>query len=263
MGKWAARAAWRLYDMHCHLDRMADAEATAADARELGLALLCCPIDPAGTLDARERLATEPNVRVAAGLHPWWVADAADLEGLVAHAVALASRSRFVGEVGLDFSPRFAATKARQLAAFEAVVAGLAEHPVARRGRVLSVHAVRAAGAALDILERYDLTRQARCVFHWFSGSGEELARVRALDCYFSVGERMLATRRGRAYAAQVPEDRLLLETDYPVQLDTLCPAAQIAASLERVLDLLAEARGTDRTALAARIAQTSAELFG
>ena len=71
MGKWAARAAWRLYDMHCHLDRMADAEATAADARELGLALLCCPIDPAGTLDARERLATEPNVRVAAGLHPW------------------------------------------------------------------------------------------------------------------------------------------------------------------------------------------------
>lgn len=263
MGKRAARAAWRLYDMHCHLDRMADAEATAADAREIGLAMLCCPVDPAGSRNARERLATAPNVRVAAGLHPWWVAEAADPEDLVAHAVALASRSRYVGEVGLDLSPRFAATEVRQRAAFEAVAAGLAEHPVARRGRVLSIHAVRAAGVALDILERYDLTRQARCVFHWFSGSGGELARARALDCYFSVGERMLATRRGRAYAAQVPENRLLLETDYPVEFDAPCPAAQIAASLERALDLLAEVRGSDREALAGRIAQTSAELFG
>ena len=42
-----------------------------------------------------------------------------------------------------------------------------------REGRVLSIHAVQAAGESLDILERHRLTASANCIFHWFSGTSD------------------------------------------------------------------------------------------
>ena len=38
------------------------------------------------------------------------------------------------------------------------------------------------------------------------------------MGCLFSVNEFMLATRRGRAYARQIPTGQLLLETDLPAE---------------------------------------------
>ena len=153
-----------------------------------------------------------------------------------------------VGEVGLDFSRAHASTRAAQLCAFDRIVAACAAQP--RAGRVVSIHAVHAATEALDILERHGLPAHATCIFHWFSGSGEDLNRLRALGCLVSVNECMLATRRGRAYARQLPEDALLLETDAPAWLDAPCSAAELEASLAHTLSLLAEIRGASRNSI-------------
>lgn len=131
-----------------------------------------------------------------------------------------------------------------------------------RAGRVVSIHAVHAATEALDILERHGLPAHATCIFHWFSGSGEDLNRLRALGCLVSVNECMLATRRGRAYARQLPEDALLLETDAPAWLDAPCSAAELEASLAHTLSLLAEIRGTSTQTLAPALAETSVRLL-
>lgn len=165
-----------------------------------------------------------------------------------------------VGEVGLDFSRAHASTRAAQLCAFDRIVAACAAQP--RAGRVVSIHAVHAATEALDILERHGLPAHATCIFHLFSGSGEDLNRLRALGCLVSVNECMLATRRGRAYARQLPEDALLLETDAPAWLDAPCSAAELEASLAHTLSLLAEIRGTSTQTLAPALAETSVRLL-
>lgn len=252
---------WRLFDMHCHLDRMANADEVARDAAANGMALFCTTVTPADALAAQSRFGTLPNIRVGTGLHPWWVADGRCGEPEVEQAAQLARSSRLIGEVGLDFSPRHAANAQRQLDALETIARACAEYPV--EGRVLSVHAVRSAGETLDVLERHGLTTSAHCVFHWFSGTSDQLTRALDAGCLFSISERMLATRRGREYARRIPLDRLLLETDLPVQLDKPCTADQIEASLMRALHELALIRGTDEHLLSTRIAKTSSGLLG
>ena len=252
---------WRLFDMHCHLDRMANADEVAREAVANDMALFCTTVTPVDALAARSRFGTPPNVRVGVGLHPWWVADGRRGEIEIEQAAQLAAVSRFIGEVGLDFGPRHAANAQRQLDALEAIARACAGHPV--EGRVLSIHAVRSAGEALDVFERHGLTASAHCIFHWFSGTSDQLARALDAGCLFSISERMLATRRGREYARQIPLDRLLLETDLPEQLDKPCSADQIEASLMRALHELAHIRGTDEHALSTRIAKTSSGLLG
>lgn len=252
---------WRLFDMHCHLDRMANADEVAREAVANDMALFCTTVTPADALAARSRFGTPPNVRVGVGLHPWWITDGRCDEIEIEQAAQLAAASRFIGEVGLDFGPRHAANAQRQLDALEAIARACAGHPV--EGRVLSIHAVRSAGEALDVFERHGLTASAHCIFHWFSGTSDQLARALDAGCLFSISERMLATRRGREYARQIPLDRLLLETDLPEQLDKPCSADQIEASLMRALHELAHIRGTDEHALSTRIAKTSSGLFG
>ena len=92
----------------------------------------------------------------------------------------------------------------------------------ASRGKVLSVHAVKSVGVALDLMESVGLVapgapqapqnpQGTAVIFHWFSGSGVELARAIECGCYFSINPRMLSTKRGRAYVQQIPEEKLLL----------------------------------------------------
>lgn len=259
-GHRSANGGYRLYDMHCHIDRMANAREAAAGAEELGIAILDAPVTPGESLAAQEALRSAPNVRVAVGLHPWWVADGT-AQGAPDRAALLAAGSRFVGEVGLDFSNRHRSSAAQQDAAFELIVRACAERHV--EGRVVSIHAVRAATRVLDILERYGLPARASCIFHWFSGTGDELVRARRMGCYFSVNERMLASRRGREYARQVPAERLLLETDAPPRLDAPYSASELLTSLEHTLAWLADIRGEESEALRVRVAETSSVLLG
>ena len=90
------------------------------------------------------------------------------------------------------------------------------------RKRILSIHAVQAAEEALDILQNAGCLDACICIFHWFSGTSDQLVAARKAGCYFSFGPRALATKRGRAYAAQVPANRLLRETDAYSLADTL-----------------------------------------
>lgn len=230
-----------LADMHCHLDFSSDAAALARMAQAHGVAAFSNTVTPEGYLAARDALAGFPNVRTGVGLHPWWVADGRCSAEQVDLACQLIQKTRFVGEVGLDFAPRREGTFETQLDAFERIVNACC----AQNGKVISIHAVRSATAVLDVLERHRTTRSNACILHWFSGSSQELARARELGCHFSVNPNMLATKRGRAYVRQIPPERLLFETDLP---DEGTDAAQAGpawiAQLKRVAELLGKILG-------------------
>lgn len=87
--------------------------------------------------------------------------------------------------------------------------------------------------------------------------------RLRKLGCHISVNERMLATKRGREYARQMPLGRLHLETDAPAQPGSPYSAEELESSLNRTLNALARIRGIEQGELAAYMAQTSAAILG
>lgn len=251
-----------LIDTHCHLD-------FAGNAVELAAAYAACGGALSGTCDPRdfERVRSKlapyaPRVRVGLGLHPWWVADGTCGEGEVALFERLAPAAPLISEVGLDFQPRRADTRDAQIEAFERVCAAAARPLGEFPRRIMSIHSSAAATCVLDVLERTGCLDACICIFHWFSGSQEELTRAIESGCLFSVNERMLKTKRGRAYARAIPKDRLLVETDFPGKPGTTALAVDVAPCLERTMSLLAAARGADERLLAATVAATSERIL-
>ena len=226
--------------------------------------LACCTVTPQAFLTARGALAAAPNVVLGVGTHPWWVADGRVGQTDVDLAAELAAEAPLVGEVGLDFSPARsnAAGNQAQVKALTRIcgaAVGAGGGPAGQR--VISLHAVRSAGTCLDVLEATGAATRCRCVMHWFSGSSDELGRALHLGCSFSVGERMLATRRGREYARQLPAARLLLETDLPNGAGQGVGADGLLASLDRALTALAQARDVDKDELAAKLSANARAL--
>ncbi len=289
-----------LIDTHCHLDFAGNAVELAAAYAACGGALsgTCDPRDFDRVCAMLAPYAT--RVRVGLGLHPWWVADGTCGEGEVALFERLAPAAPLISEVGLDFQPRRADTRDAQIEAFERVcvaaarplgegeaagrsAAGLShQFVVSSRGeagrpgnarhavhssmefprRIMSIHSSAAATCVLDVLERTGCLDACICIFHWFSGSQEELTRAIDAGCLFSVNERMLKTKRGRAYARAIPKDRLLIETDFPSKPTPMTIPQDVAPRLERTISLLAAARGDDERSLASTIAAASKRLL-
>lgn len=245
-------------DMHDHLGWFRDPVAVARAAAARGLGMLAVTVTPEEFLQLRPRLAGIESVRLAVGLHPWWVRDATDADTLC----ELVGRARFVGEIGLDASPRRASNWDAQLAAFERICAACASTSVPPAPKVLSIHAVRAATAVLDVLERTGASERCRCVLHWFAGSSDELWRAVRLGCRFSLGERSLETRRGREYARILPADRLLTETDLPEGEGARSSASDVVASLERAVSSIATARETSVEEVRRIVSANGAELL-
>lgn len=251
-----------LIDTHCHLD-------FARNGEELAAAYAVCGGALSGTCDPRdfERVRFElarfaPHVRVGLGLHPWWVADGTCGEGEIALFERLAPAAPLISEVGLDFQPRRVDTRDVQIEAFERVCVASARPPAESPRRAMSIHSSAAATCTLDVLDHTGCLDACTCIFHWFSGSQEELTRAIESGCLFSVNERMLKTKRGRAYARAIPEGRLLIETDFPSKPTPMAIPQDVSPRLERTMSLLAEARGADERLLAATVAATSERLL-
>ena len=284
-----------LFDMHCHLDFAPEADwvALAGEAAALDISALSVTVTPEGYVRARQTLdGNTSHVRVGLGLHPWWVADGRCGEEAVALFEQLAPAARRIGEIGLDLAGARGEGDARtaQLTAFDRALAAICDEGTSENAllgatpassdtpftgapagassarptcpKLISFHAVRAANFVLDALEQHGTAERHRCVFHWFSGTSDELTRAVRAGCFFSVNARMLATKRGRTYARAIPEKRLLLETDAPAREGMPWSAQQWRAQLVETLTLLAETRDADPAQLAERLAETSRRLL-
>ena len=243
------------FDMHCHLGFSANPAAAAQGICEAGAGAFAVCVEPGEYLRAKEELAAWPCVRVGVGLHPWWVAQGRVGEADVASACELVSRERFVGEVGLDFGARYRQSGPAQRDAFARIMRACAS----AGQRVVSLHAVHAADAVLDVLEDTGAAHDCTCIFHWYSDTPEALQRAIRLGCLFSLGRASLNTRRGREYARQIPAQCLLVETDLPVQGEPYdVDAAQ--RELAEVVAAIEELKGCT---LREQVAETSRQVLG
>ncbi len=259
-----------LFDMHCHLAFSPDIHAAAVDMRQQGIGCLCATVTPdeyrLASLGLAEELCRNPYLKLGVGLHPWWLADGSCGTDAVDKLATYLTQTRFIAEVGLDFAPRRAESAWRQRTAFARIAK-------AARGKVLSVHAVKSAGVALDLMESMGLIgthapafsedgKGTSVIFHWFSGSPSELSRAIDSGCYFSINPRMLATKRGRSYVQSIPEKQLLLESDLPPAAGEALNAAEVRGLLENSLGQMADLRSCECGKLAEIIAETSRGLL-
>ena len=196
-------------DFHTHLDLYPDLSAAIAACDRQRTATLTVTTTPKAFVRNRELADVSEFVRVGLGLHPQLVAERSEE---IALFEKLLPQSRYVGEVGLDAGPRHYRSLELQKSIFERILRLCA----CEGGKILSIHSVRAAKLVLDLLEKNLPSHRGTVVLHWFSGNVSEARRGIALGCYFSVNERMLASLNGRRILCEIPEGRLLTETDGP-----------------------------------------------
>lgn len=249
-----------LVDMHMHAGFADDPAAFARELADANIASFANTVTPGEYARLSPMLADIPTMRLGLGLHPWWV-DTPEL-GTFDDALDIfqtqLSTTRFVGEIGLDFWPTRALTKDAQIRAFIRIMALCA----ARGDVLISMHSVKAERELLDVLEDSGCLESCTCILHSYGGPSDQLARAVEDGCLFSVGRRMLSTKRGREYARIIPEERLLVESDLPAAPGESTSACDVKHDLELVIDELARIRGADSGRLRESVRARSDDLL-
>lgn len=205
-----------LVDSHCHLDFPDfddDREAILDRARSEGIGIFVTISTYVARHDALKRLAAAaPDIYASVGTHPHNAGDEPDVT--TAELVRLSQDERFVaiGEAGLDY---FYDNAPRDIQA-----SVFRRHIAAARdtGLPLVIHSRSADEDMIEILEDEAGKGAFPFVLHCFS-SGRRLAEVGLeLGGYISFSG-IAAFKRSeelRAIAADIPDDRILVETDAP-----------------------------------------------
>lgn len=198
-----------LVDLHCHLDLYPDFEKLVEECEREAVYTLAVTTTPRAWARNKALAERTKYVRVALGLHPQLVADHGREIGLWED---LLNEATYVGEVGLDASPRYAKSLPEQRHVFERVLRACSQ----QGGKILSIHSVRCTGTVLDMIEEcLDMTTNTP-VLHWFSGSAAEARRAASLGCMFSVNSEMMGRPKSASILAAMPPERILTETDGP-----------------------------------------------
>ncbi|MDT5121111.1 MAG: TatD DNase family protein [Acidobacteriota bacterium] len=194
-----------MLDAHCHIDLYQDPYQIALDAECQRIYTLAVTRLPSHFLEAQSQLSGFRYVRPALGFHPLLAAgnvrEVSKLENLI-------HLTKYIGEVGLDFSVPDEGERKHQVEVFEYILS-------LTRGqdKVFSIHSRKAESQVLDLLIQYDC---AKCVFHWYSGSLPTLQKIIEHGFYLSINQKMLNTNTGRRIIQSIPTNRILTETDGP-----------------------------------------------
>ncbi|KDO92260.1 TatD family hydrolase [Mycobacterium timonense] len=229
-------SAERLLDTHCHVSAYADPVATLRDADQAGVAVVAVTEDPDEYRRLRTRLGRREHVEVALGLHPLRAASFGPND--LARFFRLVPQTNWIGEVGLDYSRAGAATAKAQQRVFDVVLteAQPGRHP-------LTVHS---RGAEEDVVERL-AAAGLPAVLHWYSGPLNLIGEALQAGLYFSINVAMTRSRKFPSLMREIPQDRILLETDGPYAKDRGRPARP--NGLEDVATALGYFWGTDLAA--------------
>jgi TatD DNase family protein len=252
-----------LIDSHCHLDFpdfAAELDGVVLRARQAGIARLV-------TISTRVRRHAEvlaiaerfPDVYCSVGTHPHYAHE--ELDVTIGDLVARTRAAKVValGEAGLDYhydnSPRQAQER------------GFRNHIAAAResGLPVVIHSREADADTARILEEETEKGAFTAVLHCFTGGGDLARRAIALGHFVSFTG-ILTFKNStalRAIAAELPADRILVETDAPY----LAPGRYRGkrnepAYVVETANVLAETRGVSFDDIARQTTENFFKLF-
>ncbi|MBT8100422.1 MAG: TatD family hydrolase [Gammaproteobacteria bacterium] len=218
-----------------------------------------------GNRDAAALAAAHPDCLYAtAGVHPHHATDFTDDSAALIRELVGLPAVVAVGECGLDYFRNFSPRQA-QLDAFQAQLEIAADTAMP-----MFLHQRDAHDDFVEVLEPM-LPRLSRAVAHCFTGEGESMREYLAMGLYIGITGWICDERRGRhlhEIVADIPDDRLMIETDAPYLLPrTLSPKPKSRrnepAYLAEVLRVVAEARGQSEEHVTHITTRNAEKFFG
>jgi TatD DNase family protein len=258
----------QLIDTHCHLDSPRfdeDRPAVLERAWASGVSGIVIPAVGPDTWDALLALpATEARIQVGLGIHPQLLPELpeADDERHLERLDALLSRgiAGAVGECGLDGPSASGAPVERQVRVLRRHLALARKHALP-----LLVHCYKLHPALLQLLESEPLPERG-LLLHSYSGALDLAKRYSKLGCQFSLAGPVTypGARKPLAALANIPLDRLMVETDAPDQAPEPHRGQRCEPShLPLVAAAVARTLGISLEELAVRTTENARRLFG
>lgn len=252
-----------LVDSHCHLDFPDfddDREEVIGRARAAGVGRMVTISTRVSQLDRLLAIASaNDDIFCSVGTHPHNAAEEPDVTTQTLVELARHPKIVAIGEAGLDYhydsSPR------------DAQAIGFRRHIAAARktGLPLVIHARDADAAVADILIDETGKGAFPAILHCFS-SGRDLAMTGVeLGLYVSFSGIITfkKTDELRSIAADIPQDRLLVETDAPYLAPTPHRGSRNEPSyVVETAKVLADVRGVAADEIAARTTENFFRLF-
>ena len=145
-------------------------------------------------------------VQIALGFHP-------ELACQYSHQILKFDRylstTRYIGEIGLDFTTKDKTNRDIQDQVFSHIVYSCNKVG----GKILTVHSRWAERRVMEILSQLS---SCGVILHWYSGSMVHMDEALKRGYYFSVNHQMLQSANGRKIVDSIPIERLLIESDAP-----------------------------------------------
>ena len=254
----------RLFDTHCHLDEEAfvgdveDVVARTLDEGLVGLATIGITADPSRA--AVELAHRFPSVHAVVGIQPNYVAESSQADWETILELVTDPQVVAVGETGLDRYWDYSPIE-DQAEMFRRHMQLAREHELP-----FVVHCREAEADVVTELEREAGHGPLNGIMHSFAGDARTATRCVELGMHISLAG-MLTFKKNdslRAAAAEVPLERLLVETDAPY----LAPMPfrgkrNEPAWVRYTAECLAEAKGISLEELAEATTENALRIFG
>ena len=253
-----------LIDSHCHLNYkglVEDQDAVIARARSAGVSAMLNISTRESEWDAVIGTATRhPDIWATIGIHPHEADSHTDVDTEKLVAAAGHAKVIGIGETGLDYYYEHS-DREQQKSSFRSHIAAARD-----TGLPLIVHTRDAEDDTAQILSEEMEQGAYSGVIHCFTASAAFADKALALGLYISLSG-ILTFKNARdlqAVAAEIPEDRLLVETDAPFLAPVphrgkTCEPAYVADTLR----FLANLRGVTPERLQAATSANFMRLFG
>ena len=251
-----------IFDTHAHYDDAqfdADREALLSAMPENGVGLILDPgCDPESSRAAIALAEQYPHIYAAVGYHPENCAPYTDADLDILRRLAQHPKVVAIGEIGLDYYWEQNPPKEFQQAVFRAQLALARELDLP-----VIVHDRDAHADCLAIVKEFP---EVRGVFHCYSGSVEMARELWKLGWYLGLDGPVTYknARRTVEVAAEVPLERLLLETDSPYMAPVPKRGTRNdSRNIRCIAEKIAEIRNMTADAIIRVSAENGRRLFG
>ena len=143
-------------------------------------------------------------VQFALGFHPELVMEYKNQQAIFKQLV---DETRFIGEIGLDFTNTSDREKEDQMAVFQNILSWCTD-----KKKILSIHSRAASKEVIAMLDGFN----GKVILHWYSGRIVDLETAISKGYYLSINHQMIESENGRRIVHKIPVDRILIESDAP-----------------------------------------------
>ncbi|MFC5849404.1 Qat anti-phage system TatD family nuclease QatD [Deinococcus petrolearius] len=211
-----------MHDTHFHLDLYPSRQAVLEETERAGIYTIAVTNAPSVFKITQDLVRGKKYWRAALGLHPELVASHG---GELQLFRSLLPETKYVGEVGLDYSIGTSEEKATQRKIFGEIV----ELCESNGGRIVTIHSRR---AEKDVVATLENKPRSAFILHWYSGSLSSLKKAGELGVWLSVNTAMAKSTKAHALVDSVPRHKILLESDGPFINVSGHPARPINVSM-------------------------------